>query len=211
MTTTTKPTVVEAISAAMLDLRQVEKASRNEAQNYSYRSSDDILVAAAPVLRKHRIVIVPDVEQIEYAAVEYGARQTRMTSARIVVAFRWYGPNGDFITARVAAEAADNADKSATKAMTTAFRINLVEVLALPVADAAAVSPAQVKAMQTLFGQAGMRERQARLDYAAAVTGREDLTSSKDLTAAEASEVIDSLKAALDEPTGELHPSELPA
>jgi len=192
------PTVVACIANAMQDLRSVEKSGVNQQQGYAFRKTDDVLTAVAPVLRRHRLVVVPVVEDVSYAEVEIGAKRTPMISVRLLTRFDWYGPNGDMISARVASEGQDSADKAAAKASTVALRTVLVQVLALPTADSAALSPGQLKAIQTLMREAGITEREDRLAFASEVVGRE-LDSSKDLTGAEASEVIAALKAGIDE------------
>lgn len=67
--------------------------------------------------------------------------------------------------------------------------------------DAEAITDAQMKALHASFNEAGITDRDARLDFATDTVGRE-VTSSKDLTKDEASRVIDALKAT-DTPTEE--------
>jgi len=55
------------------------------------------------------------------------------------------------------------------------------------------ITPAQSKALHASFGDAGIKDRDARLDYCRNLIGRE-LTTSSDLTRAEASRVIEALK-----------------
>jgi len=199
---TDQPTAIRAIAAAMQDLRAVEKTSRNETQGYVYRGADAVINAAAPVLRRHGIVTVPTVETAEYVLVEYGTKLTRMTSARVLVSFRLYGPAGDHVIATVSAEGADTGDKAMTKALTVAYRTMLTQVFALPTADTEALSPQQLKLLQVLFREAGIPEREDRIAFASEVIGRV-IESSKELTGAEASEVIDALRAGIDEPKTE--------
>lgn len=98
------------------------------------------------------------------------------------------------------AEAADSGDKAATKAMSIAFRTAILQTLALPTHDLG-ITPAQSRHLFALFGDAGIGDRDERLAYVSAVVGRE-VKSSKDLSTAEAGEVIDSLLAAAAEPYG---------
>ena len=56
-----------------------------------------------------------------------------------------------------------------------------------------AITPAQSKALHASFGEAGIKDRDARLDYCRQLIGRE-LSTSSDLTRAEASRVIEALK-----------------
>lgn len=74
----------------------------------------------------------------------------------------------------------------------------------VPVDDLAVelVTPAQLKALHTAFSTLGAVDRDSRLAFAVEVVGR-DLESSKDLTKAEASRVLDAIKADLSEPPAE--------
>lgn len=67
----------------------------------------------------------------------------------------------------------------------------------LPLAEAGpvviAVTPAQIKRMQTTFGVMGMRDRAEKLDYIGAIVGRV-VESSKELTMDEAKMVIDRME-----------------
>jgi len=59
--------------------------------------------------------------------------------------------------------------------------------------DEPLITDAQMKALHASFNDAGITERDVRLDYCRNLIGR-DIESSKDLTKAEASRVIDALK-----------------
>lgn len=56
------------------------------------------------------------------------------------------------------------------------------------------ITDAQMKALHASFGDVGITDREQRLDYCRNLIGRE-IESSKDLTRAEASQVLDALKA----------------
>lgn len=62
------------------------------------------------------------------------------------------------------------------------------------VEDEPGITPQQSKALHASFNDAGITEREQRLAYCQHLTGR-DIASSSDLTKAEASDVIDALKA----------------
>lgn len=68
------------------------------------------------------------------------------------------------------------------------------------VEDEPGITPQQSKALHATFNDAGIKEREQRLDYCRKLIGR-DIESSSDLTAAEASDVIDALKADAEEAT----------
>ena len=55
------------------------------------------------------------------------------------------------------------------------------------------ITPKQLKALQTAFSAIGVKDRDQRLQIAAGLAGRPDLTTANDLTAAEAKDVLDGL------------------
>jgi hypothetical protein len=198
-----KPSIIESLSAVSADVGAVGKEG-NSGQGYAFRGIDGVLAAVAPALRRRGVVVVPFVESADHSTVEVGRNRTAMATCRVVVTYRWYGPAGDSIESRVAAEAADSGDKAATKAMSIAFRTAILQTLALPTHDLG-ITPQQLKLMFALFGDADIRDRDERLSFVSAAVGRE-VKSSKDLTTAEAGEVIDALLAAAAEPYGNGQP-----
>jgi hypothetical protein len=190
-----EPTIYACLASVMADLTSIGKGDTNKEQGYAYRGLDLVLVAVAPVLRAHRLIVVPVVEGCEYAQVEIGRNKTAMTVCRVTVAYRWYGPAGDFVESRVAAEAMDTADKSTAKAMAAAWRTALLQTLALPVQDAHGITDAQLRTVMLLSKRLGLTDRADRLAYASAAIGRE-IESAKDLSITEAGLLIDSLQMA---------------
>lgn len=192
---TEQPNVFACLARVMADVTAVGKAGRNADQGYAYRGLDQVLVAVAPSLRAHGVVVVPTVEAAEYAQVEIGRHNTRMVCCRVRVRYRWHGPAGDYLDATVVAEAMDSADKATSKAMSVAFRTCLLQALSLPVEDNQAITPGQLRKIMLLSKQAGLVERADRLAYAAAAIGRE-IESANDLSVTEAGAVIEALEIA---------------
>jgi len=124
--------VQQSLAAVMADVQAVGKNDRNQAQGFKFRGIDAVMNAVGPVLRKHGVVVVPEVISVDYSTVEVGSKRTLMGHARLVVAYRFFGPEGDSITSTVAAEAMDAGDKATAKAMSVAFRTCLLQALCLP-------------------------------------------------------------------------------
>jgi len=130
---TDKPlSVVQAITEVMREVTKVAKSDRNESQGFSFRGIDATVNAVGPALRKHGVIVVPIVESTEYGTVEVGRNRTQMGHVRVTVTYRWYGPDGSSIDTRTVGEAFDAGDKASPKAMSVAFRIALLQALALP-------------------------------------------------------------------------------
>jgi len=125
-------TIQEALAAVMVDVGSVAKGDRNTVQNFSFRGIDAVVNAVSPALRKHGVIVTPDVRSVEYSTVEVGRNRTQMGHVRLVVAYTFHGPDGSTIVTSAPGEAMDSGDKATPKAMSVAFRTCLLQALALP-------------------------------------------------------------------------------
>ena len=124
-------TVHQALSRVMGDVQAVRKDSKNQAQKFLFRGIDAVLNAVGPALRKHGVTILPeDVEVHRSNGTTTSGKQT--AEVVIKVTYRIYGPNGDSIHGKVAAEAMDFGDKAIAKAMSVAYRTFLLQALTIP-------------------------------------------------------------------------------
>ena len=124
--------VVAALTQVMREVQGVAKKDRNQAQGFNFRGIDAVMNAVGPALRTHGVVVVPQVRQYDYSTVEVGKNRTSMGHVRLTVAYVFYGPDGDSITAVSVGEAMDSGDKATAKAMSVAFRTALLQALCLP-------------------------------------------------------------------------------
>jgi hypothetical protein len=131
-TTIIKPTIFHLLANAKENIGSVSKKERNNSQNFNFRGIDTVVNAIAPVFNELGIINVPEVLEQEYEVVTIGRNQTQMGHVRLVVRYTFYGPEGDFVAATVAAEAMDAGDKGTAKAMSVAYRTALLQVLNLP-------------------------------------------------------------------------------
>lgn len=132
MTNGTGVSVFEALTNVMQDVQGVGKHDKNSAQGWSFRGIDAVMNAVGPALRTHRVIVVPNVVDYEYATIEVGANRKTTGHARVKIAYTFYGPGGDSITATVVGEAMDSGDKATAKAHSVAFRTALLQALCLP-------------------------------------------------------------------------------
>jgi len=167
--TSAKPTIVEALAAVMSEVSAVKKEDRNEAQRFMFRGIDAVVNAVAPALRKHGVIVMPTLLDYQYQTVEVGKNRTQMAHVIVRVRYVFSGPAGDAMCSEVIGEAMDSGDKAVAKAMSVAFRIALLQSLALPTDEpdpdshsyerSAAAEPKPPADEETLMSlQAGMTE-----------------------------------------------------
>lgn len=115
----------------MGDVQAVKKDSKNHAQRFNFRGIDAVMNAVGPALRKHGVTILPeDVEVHRSKGTTASGKQT--AEVVVKVTYRVYGPAGDSIHGKVAAEAMDFGDKAIAKAMSVAYRTFLLQALTIP-------------------------------------------------------------------------------
>lgn len=129
-----KPTVVEAMLAAMADVQAVGKEQRNTEQGYNFRGIDAVVNAVGPAFRNHGILPIPLKSTANYRDV-LTSRDKPSRECTVTVTYRFYGPAGDYIDAEVPGESMDFGDKGTAKAMSVAYRICLLQSLCIPTDD----------------------------------------------------------------------------
>lgn len=129
-----RPTIVQAMSRAMAEIGAVAKDGRNAQFNFQFRGVDAVVNAASPAFRHNGIVVTPEVLTVERESVP-ARNGGQMMNVYLTVRYTFHGPRGDSIQATVAAESFDAGDKATAKAMSVAFRIALLQALALPTHD----------------------------------------------------------------------------
>jgi hypothetical protein len=132
MTELPEKNIVSRLAAVMAEVGAVRKGDKNTQQGFSFRGIDAVVNACSPALRKHEVVVVPELRKITHSTVEVGTKRTLMGHVAVEVAYTFYGPEGDWVTAVTPGEAMDSGDKATAKAMSVAFRTALLQALSLP-------------------------------------------------------------------------------
>lgn len=146
--------IFAAMSAVMNDVSSVSKDERNAGQGFNFRGIDAVVNAVGPSLRKHGVIVVPRVQSCDYSTIEIGEKRKATAHVRVLVEYIFIAHDGSTISCTTAGEAMDAGDKATAKAMSVAFRIALLQALALPTSepdpDASSYerSPAQASVMQ---------------------------------------------------------------
>lgn len=128
-------TVTEALSDVMHEVREVAKAQRYTGKgSYNFRGVDDVVNAVAPALRRHGVIVIPEVLNHNIVG-KASSSGTPMTFVNVHVRYTFHGPDGSTVTGSVVAESWDSGDKATAKAMSVAYRTWWLQALALPTED----------------------------------------------------------------------------
>ena len=148
-----KLNVYECIAAvsAEIALTGISKDRKNEQQHYKFRGIDDVYNALAPILAKHKLVILPRILSRE--VIE---RQTKSGGTLFYVTveaeFDFVSAHdGSKTTVRTYGEAMDSADKATNKAMSAAYKYAAFQTFCIPTEgdnDADATTPPEIVAKQ---------------------------------------------------------------
>ena len=125
-------TIHAALNAVMRDVQAVRKGERNTHGGFNFRGIDAVTNAVGPALREHGVIVVPNVVDAHYDVVHVGQKQTVMSRVVLRIEWKWYGPEGDFITCVTQGESFDSGDKATAKAHSVAFRTAMLLTLCLP-------------------------------------------------------------------------------
>jgi len=130
------PTVYAAINAVSAELaeRGIAKAHVNEADDYRYRSIDDLLDRLAPLLARHRLCVLPRVK--ERSLVEHQDDAQRLLfHVSLKAAFVLTSvDDGSSHVVTAYGEALDASDKATAKAMSAAYKSAMIQTFCIPIA-----------------------------------------------------------------------------
>jgi hypothetical protein len=129
-------TVVGRWADVMADLQALAKGDRAQAgqTSFNFRGIDAVMNALGPVLRKHRVVVVPMVKQHwreEFASRNGGRMMGTVVHVEYVIRAD-VEDEDEIILGSAFGEASDAGDKSMPKAMSVAYRTFLLQALTLP-------------------------------------------------------------------------------
>ena len=140
------PTVYAAINAVSAELaaRGIAKAHVNEADDYRYRSIDDLLDRLAPLLARHRLCVLPRVKERSLVERQDDA-QRLLFHVSLKAAFVLTSvDDGSSHVVTAYGEALDASDKATAKAMSAAYKSAMIQTFCIPIAgveDPDRVSP----------------------------------------------------------------------
>jgi hypothetical protein len=126
------------LADVLADVKAVGKTGYNQQQEYAFRGVDAVTDAVAGSLRTHRLVPVPKVTKVEYSRREYGSRGATTAHCAVEVEYHLTAPDGTVVVVGpVPGESTDPGmgDKGTAKAMSVAYRIMWLQLLAIPTGD----------------------------------------------------------------------------
>ena len=145
------PNIHVALSDVMREIGPIAKSERNKSQGYNYRGIDAICTAAYPLFVKHGVTlsakIVGDVQRSERKTKAGGM----LFYSVFTVRYTFWARDGTHRETEAVGEGMDSGDKSCNKAMSTAMRYAILQMLCIPVAmkdhdaDKPYGAPAQAK------------------------------------------------------------------
>ena len=127
----------------------IAKDRSNTQQGYTFRGIDDVYNALAPILSKHRLVILPRI--LSRTCVERQTKQgSTMFSVTVEAEFDFVSAvDGSHHVVRTYGEAMDSGDKATNKAMSAAYKYAAFQTFCIPTEgdnDADATTPEGVAA-----------------------------------------------------------------
>ncbi len=130
------PSVYAAINAVSAELAEhgIAKSHVNEADDYKYRSIDDLLDRLAPLLAKHRLCVLP--RALKRTEVErQDDAQRSLFHVSLKVAFTLTSvDDGSSHVVEAYGEALDASDKATAKAMSAAYKSAMIQTFCIPLA-----------------------------------------------------------------------------
>lgn len=122
---------IAAVSAE-LAVTGISKDRKNEQQHYKFRGIDEVFNALAPILAKHKLVILPRIlrrECVERTAKSGSAQYFVTVEAEFDLVS---AADGSKHTVRTFGEAQDSADKATNKAMSAAYKYAAFQTFCIP-------------------------------------------------------------------------------
>ncbi len=126
--------VYQAIAAVQAELAQqgISKDRKNKEQGYQFRGIDDVYNAIAPLLSKHKLCILPEVESREEKK-ETSSKGTTLFHVIVRSKFTFVSAeDGSHHNVVTYGQAMDSADKATNKAMSAAYKYACIQTFCIP-------------------------------------------------------------------------------
>jgi hypothetical protein len=141
--------IYNAIAAVAGELAQrgISKDSRNAAQGFNFRGIDSVYNALAPLLAKHKLVILP--RCVDRTCVErMNSKGTALFYVTIKAEFDLVASDGSKHTIATYGEAMDSGDKATNKAMSAAYKYAAFQAFCIPTEETATDADSETHEVQ---------------------------------------------------------------
>jgi hypothetical protein len=130
------PSVYAAINAVSAELaeRGIAKSYVNDADDYRYRSIDDLLDRLAPLLARHRLCVLPRVKERSLVERQDDAQRSLFHVSLKAAFVLTSVDDGSSHVVTTYGEALDASDKATAKAMSAAYKSAMIQTFCIPVA-----------------------------------------------------------------------------
>jgi hypothetical protein len=134
-----QPMIYPAMIEAMREVGAVAKLgeykeSKDGPVQYRFRGVDAVVNAAGPAFRKVGVVPVPTLLVADRTPGTTARGGSKMTTV-LRIRYDFFASDGSSVSATVEGEANDTSDKGTGKAFSVAYRIALLQILAIPTDD----------------------------------------------------------------------------
>ena len=209
--------VTDAIAAIMGEIGGIAKEKHSDALKYAYRGIEDLTTRIQPLMVKYGVVFYPRGEITSIREIVVNGNPWTDTCVSVEYEVR-HGASDTAVIVRVPGIGRDNADKGSNKGMTQAFKYALLQtfMIADPEDDndgthdqrdsgtvsrptssseapsgRSAASEKQVGMIRGKFRDLGLTSREQQTAYVAQVLNGQSFTTLVELSAAQASTVIE--------------------
>jgi len=118
--------IYEAINAVMQEVGSVAKSKENKEQKFIYRGIEQVQNAVHGPMSRNGVVCSQHAVQVLSESVTETKSGGSMFRCRLMITYRFYGPQKDFIECTFAGEGSDTADKALNKAQSYALKVCLL-------------------------------------------------------------------------------------
>ncbi len=128
------PHVYQAINAVQAELAAlgITKTRQNTQQGYKFRGIDDVYNTLAPILAKHKLLIIPNVLTREMLE-RISKKGDPLFNVVVYAKFTFISAeDGSSVEAATYGEAMDTADKATNKAMSAAYKYVCLQAFSIP-------------------------------------------------------------------------------
>jgi ERF superfamily len=177
------PSIHVLMSRVQSDSGAIGKTSTGDVP-YKFRGIDAVVNALNPAMVNHGVFCVPEVRSYEHERLANGRAHLVM----LTMAYRFYGPRGDYVEAVGIGESVDYSDKATNQAMSMAYKYAMTETFCIRTqdmtdADARSVEIPEHSGQPSRPGGKSKRSQAAK-PVADPVTGEIQVNMTKEVMAA---------------------------